>query len=1153
MKFTHLHVHSEYSLLDGSARVEDLAKKAKDLGMDSIALTDHGSMYGIIKFYKACKKEGIKPIIGSEIYVTDMDRREKSTRNRKYYHLVLLAENNKGYENLMKIVSTGFIDGFYYRPRVDYEILKKYSEGIIASSACIGGEIPSYIRCGNYEMARQKALFYRDIFGEGNFFLELQDHGMEEERLVNEGLIKLSKELNIDLIATNDSHYLEKSDAIAHDVLLCIQTGKTIQEENRMKFPSDEFYLKSLDEMYEIFEDQPQALENTQVIADRCNVDIEFHKTKLPHFDIPKGYTNETYLKELVVSGLKERYGTITEQIEERYMHEFNTIKEMGYIDYFLIVWDFVRFAKSKSIPVGPGRGSAAGSIISYALGITGIDPLEYDLLFERFLNPERVSMPDIDIDFCYERREEVIDYVKNKYGQDHVAQIVTYGTMAARMAIRDVGRAMDIPYGRVDQIAKMIPTDLNMTLDKALQVSKDLKNVYDNDLEAKRLIDISLSVEGLPRHTSTHAAGVLITGSSVTDYVPLTRNEEVLATQYDMIELEELGLLKMDFLGLRTLTVIDDTIKMVEENHNVKIQIDKIDKEDPNVLGLFARAETVGIFQFESSGMRSFLKELKADKFDNLVAANSLFRPGPMDQIPQYVKSKHDPTKIRYIHPKLSKILEPTYGCIVYQEQVMQIFQEIGGYSLGRADLVRRAMSKKQMSVMEEEREIFIYGLVDEVGNTQIDGAIKNGVDEKTANEIYDLMITFANYAFNKSHSVSYAQVAIETAYLKYYYPQEYMASLISSVVSQTNKVVEYLEEAKRLGIEILKPDVNKSFEKFSVEDSKIRFGLLGLKGLGRSCIETIIQARSGGDFKDLKDFIVRVSDIKVNALNKRAIESLIRSGSLDTIIPSRAKALAVYESVLRSHQTEQKRNVTGQVSLFAGLSEDKSYEELTYPNVPEFKKADLYEMEKDVTGVYISGHPLESYATTISKIQSFSIGQILHHDKTENHIYYDGRRVRLAGMVQKQNRILTKKNDLMAFVDLEDMVDIIECVVFPNIFNQRRDLLEEGSVIVVDGKLSVSDAEDTKIIVEDIKPISSYKKKEKLYIRMQSKNDISSINDVVDILNVYEGDTDVVFYFQDENTSKQNNKLKIDLDKINEISEDLTAYISQDDIVVN
>lgn len=1159
--FVNLHQHSEYSLLDGTTRIRDLVTRTKELGMNAVALTDHGNMYGIIEFYKTCLEEGIKPVIGAEVYVTNGSRFDKTPKNREYYHLILLAENNKGYENLMKIVSIGNVDGYYYRPRVDYETLEKYSSGLISTSACISGEVQRKILNRDYEGAREAALRLESIFGKGNFFLELQDHGMEEQKIVNEGVLKLSKETGIELVCTNDSHYTNKDDFISHDVLLCVQTGKTVNEEKRMKFPSNEFYLKSPEEMLELFSYAPEALENTQKIADRCNVEIEFHNTKLPHFDIPDGYTNESYLRELIENGLREKYGEISPKINERYEYEFQTISQMGYVDYFLIVWDFVRFAKEHDIPVGPGRGSAAGSIISYALSITDIDPLKHDLLFERFLNPERISMPDIDIDFCYERRDEVIDYVNEKYGAEKVAQIVTFGKMLAKGAIRDVGRALDIPYGKVDSIAKMVPDALGMNLERALQISPELKRAYEEDYEVKKIIDIALDVEGLSRHTSTHAAGVLITGSDVTDYVPLTRNGDIICTQYNMTELEELGLLKMDFLGLRTLTVIKDTVDLVRENQGIEIDLNNLDLENSEVLEMFTRGETLGIFQFESAGMRKFLKDLKPDVFEDLVAANSLFRPGPMDQIPKFIESKHDNSKISYIHKSLEEILKPTYGAIVYQEQVMRIVQDIAGYSLGRADLVRRAMSKKKMAEMERERKVFIYGEEDEDGNILIPGAIRNGVDEFSANKIYDLMIDFANYAFNKSHSVSYSVVAFQTAYLKHYYPSEYMAALISSVVSNTTQVVMYLDECKRLGIEVLRPDVNYSFEKFSVEDGKIRFGLLGLKGMGKGVINSIVEARKKGEFKNLKDFITRVSDIKENTLNKRAIEALIKSGSLDNIIPSRAKALAVFEDILSSHNAEAKRNVEGQFNLFTDyLKEDSTSYEINFPNIPEFPKKELYAMEKEITGIYLTGHPLGEYKDLITRINKHSISEIKYQDENLRYSFRDGERIILAGMIVNVNKVLTRKNDLMAHFTLEDLSDTIGVTIFPRQFSEYSRYLKEDSLIKLEGQLQLSDNDDPKILANKIEPIDERefekrikeKKNKVLYLKLDSRSNLDLFNKIVSILQNFRGDSEVVFYFEKEKSNIKNDYLKFDEDRIDELKYALYGMLEKSDIIL-
>ena len=896
-KFVHLHVHTEYSLLDGSIKIKNLMARVKELGMESIAITDHGSMFGVIQFYKEAKNKGIKPILGSEVYIAMDKYTDREPKDKNQYHLVLLAETNEGYQNLMKIVSEGYVNGFYYKPRVDHSILRKYSKGIIALSACLGGEISQHILNNNVEKAKEIALTYKDIFGENNFFIELQDYGLEEQRMVNRELIRISQETDIPLVATNDVHYLKKEDAVVHDVLLCIQTARTVDEEDRMKFPTNEFYLKSPEEMKNIFSDHLEALENTVKISHRCNVELDFDTLHLPEYKVPDGYTNIEYLMKLCFEGLQERYKEITPEVKDRFEYEFNVITQMGYTDYFLIVWDFIKFAKDNDIMVGPGRGSSAGSIISYALKIIDIDPLEYGLIFERFLNPERVSMPDIDIDFCYERREEVIQYVIDKYGIDHVAQIVTFGTMAARGAIRDVGRAINMPYGQVDYIAKQIPMELGMTISKALEVNKVLRDTYEDDEEVENLIDLAKAVEGLPRHTSTHAAGVVISKEPVTNYVPLLRNGEAITTQFNMIELEELGLLKMDFLGLRTLTVIRDAVNLIKENHKIKIDFNEISYEDPLVLEMFAKAETLGIFQFESPGMRAFLRELRPNVFENLIAANALFRPGPMNQIPQFVACKHDFSKIEYLHSRLIPILDMTYGCIVYQEQVMKIVRDMGGFTIGGADLVRRAMSKKKMDVMEKERKRFVYGETDENGEVIINGAIRNGIDEKAANKIYDLMIDFAKYAFPKAHSAAYAVVAYRTAYLKYYYPVEFMAALISSVMGNTNQVSLYIQECKRLGIDILSPDINESYNKFTVSQNKIRFGLSAVKNVGENFIKAIVKARESGRFKGFTDFIERIEKVDSSVMNKRAVESLIKCGAMDSLGANRAQLLSIFE----------------------------------------------------------------------------------------------------------------------------------------------------------------------------------------------------------------------------------------------------------------
>lgn len=1132
--FVHLHLHSEYSLLDGSTRISLLPKRVKELNMNAVALTDHGNMYGAIAFYKACKDEGIKPILGCEVYISKKDLSIKDKSNERY-HLILLAENNEGFKNIMKIVSIGFVNGYYYKPRIDKEVLKKYSKGIIATSACLGGEVQKLILNRDIEAAKKSALEYREIFGENNFFLELQDHGMPEQARVNRELINLSKELEIPLTVSNDVHYLNKDDAKSHDVLLCIQTGKTVNDENRMKFPSDEFYLKSPDEMAALFPENKDALENTVEIANRCNVDIKFHDLHLPDFSVPSEYTHEEYLKKLAVEGMYNRYENVTDEIKNRFEFEFNTIRDMGYVDYFLIVWDFIRYARKHEIQVGPGRGSAAGSVISFCLGITDVDPLKFDLLFERFLNPERVSMPDIDIDFCYERREEVIEYVNRKYGDSHVAQIATFGTMAARNAIRDVGRALDMSYAKVDYIAKQIPQALNMTIEKALEISESFKSIYEKEDDSKELIDMAIKLEGLPRHTSTHAAGVVISKDELTEYVPLTRNDKIIATQFNMIELEELGLLKMDFLGLRTLTVIRDAINLIEENYGKKISFEKFDYNDPDVLKMFARADTLGVFQFESSGMRAFLKELKPDEFSDLVAANALFRPGPMKQIPKFVGSKHDKSKISYLHPKLEPILKSTYGCIVYQEQVMQIVQQIGGYSLGRADIVRRAISKKKMKVMEEERKNFIYGNVEE----EVSGAIANGVDEKTANEIYDLIIDFADYAFNKSHSVAYSVVAYRTAWLKYYYPREFMAAQTSTYTNDIKQVSLYIEEIKRLGIEILPPNINYSFKNFTVEDGKIRFGLKAVKNVGNNLIDVIVKARDNGKFKSLKDFVDRINAIDKSALNKRAVESLIRCGAMDDFSGNRAQYLAIYEKVISSSSNTAKNNVAGQFSLFesSDVQED-------LPSLKDFSQKDKLDMEKEVVGIYISGHPLDPYRELIEKSADTDTNEIFEKYR-ENML--NNSKVKVGGILKAKKTMITKTNKMMAFAQLEDLFGTIELVIFPNVFSKYRELIEDENVVFVEGHFQESEIEEPKILVDKVSKIKMPTNK-KLYISVNSMRD-KNLREIRNILKDYSGNTPVIFY---EEESKKafgtENNLWIDEKLFEELRDELILFTEND-----
>ena len=1116
--FAHLHVHTEYSLLDGSIRIKDLISQTKALGMDSIAITDHGAMFGVVQFFQEAKKQGIKPILGSEVYVAINSRFDRDPKDKSQYHLVLLAKSNKGYENLMKVVSEGYVNGFYYRPRVDHEILEKYSEDIICLSACLGGEVQQQLLDNNYQKARETALLYDRIYGRGNFFLELQDHGIRVQVVVNEELRKLSRETGIPLVATNDVHYLRKEDARVHDVLLCVQTGKTVVDEDRMKFPSEEFYLKSPDEMEDLFPEDIAALMNTVDIAERCNVELEFGKLHLPSYKVPEGSDKEVYFRNLCIEGLRNRYHDITPEIMERFEYELSVITQMGYIDYFLIVWDFIKYARDNGIMVGPGRGSAAGSIVSYALNIIDIDPLEYGLLFERFLNPERITMPDIDIDFCYERREEVIQYVIEKYGADRVAQIATFGTMAARGAIRDVGRAVNMPYGEVDYIAKQIPAELGITIDRALEISKTLKTEYDENPETRQLIDLARAVEGLPRHTSTHAAGVVISKEPITKYAPLLRNNDAITTQYTMLELEELGLLKMDFLGLRTLTVIRDSVDLIKREHGREIDFSRLSMDDPKVLQLFARAETLGIFQFESAGMRAFLKELKADAFEDLIAANSLFRPGPMNQIPTFVACKHDPSLITYLHPTLEPILDVTYGCIVYQEQVMEIVRKLGGYSFGRADLVRRAMGKKKMDVMEKERRNFIYGQTDENGEILLTGAIRNGVDETTASRIFDLMIDFANYAFNKSHSAAYAVIAYRTAWLKVYYPVEFMAALISSIMGNTSQVSLYIQECKRLNIEVLPPDINHSEGKFTVDKARIRYGLSAVKNVGDNLINAIIQARNDGRFNSFTEFIERIEKTDSSVMNKRAVESLIKAGAMDSLGANRAQLLSIFEKTIDGIHSDRKRNLEGQFSLFDNGK--TSYDD-KLPDLREFPQNTLLQMEKEILGIYISGHPLMPYEREIKLLSTFSTADLISEGmdgQMEPAGARDGQRVAIAGLVIERKNKVTRNNNMMAFVTLEDLYGAIECIVFPAIYEKSSNLIEEDSIVFVEGRLSISEVEDPKIIVEKLSPIQKLNF-EKIYLKLQRSKRPDILGDVKGILSKYPGETPVYVFFEREN----------------------------------
>ena len=1024
MNFTHLHVHTEYSLLDGSNKINEYVARVKELGMNSAAITDHGVMFGCIDFYRAAKAAGIKPILGCEVYVAPGSRfdREIGQAEDRYYHLVLLAENNHGYENLMKIVSKAFVDGFYYKPRVDMDLLQEYHEGIIALSACLAGEVAKNITRGMYEEAKSAALRYEKIFGKGNFFLELQDHGIPQQQRVNQQLLRMSQETGIALVATNDVHYTYDTDAEAHDILLCVQTRKLLSDENRMRYEGGQYYVKSPEEMAELFPYIPEALENTQKIADRCEVEIEFGVTKLPKFDVPAPYTSWEYLNKLCYDGLKERYSGDLTELEKRLEYELGVIKTMGYVDYFLIVWDFIRFARDHDIMVGPGRGSAAGSLVSYTLGITKLDPIKYNLLFERFLNPERVSMPDIDVDFCFERRQEVIDYVVEKYGKDRVVQIVTFGTMAARGVIRDVGRVMDLPYAQCDAIAKMIPEELNITIDKALKMNPELKNLYTTDEMVKKLIDMSRRLEGLPRHTSMHAAGVVISQKSVDEYVPLARaSDGSIVTQFTMTTLEELGLLKMDFLGLRTLTVIQKAVKLIEKNKGISLDMDHVDYNDKAVYDMLGAGKTEGVFQLESAGMTSFMKELKPESLEDVIAGISLYRPGPMDFIPQYIEGKNNPDSIHFLCPQLEPILSATYGCIVYQEQVMQIVRSLGGYTLGRSDLVRRAMSKKKAAVMEKERQNFVYGNEEE----GVPGCVNRGISEEIANKIYEQMMDFAKYAFNKSHAAAYAVVAYQTAYLKCHFPVEFMAALMTSVIDNPPKVADYILSCRRMGIAILPPDINKGDSTFSVDGGGIRYGLSAIKSIGKPVIEAIVAERNQrGDFTSLRDFIERMTGKDVN---KKAIENFIKAGAFDELPGNRRQKMMVYAQILDSVVQEKKNMMAGQMSLFDLVSEEeKTAYEIRMPDVEEYPKEEKLAFEKEVLGIYISGHPLEEYETCWRKNISAVTTDFMPDEESGQPKVRDGQQVIVGGMITEKTIKYTKTNKVMAFLTLEDLLGL-------------------------------------------------------------------------------------------------------------------------------
>ena len=1113
MEFTHLHVHTEYSLLDGSSKIKEITSRAKELGMKSLAITDHGVMYGVIDFYKAAKEVGIKPILGCEVYVAPGSRFDKQPgeSESRYYHLVLLAENNTGYKNLMKIVSRGFTEGFYYKPRVDYEVLEQFHEGIIALSACLAGEVQRYLARGMYEAGCEAAKRYEGIFGKGNFFLELQDHGIPEQKYVNPQLIRMSQELGIDLVCTNDVHYTYAQDADAHDILLCIQTGKKVTDENRMRYDGGQYYLKSPEEMAELFPYVPQALENTCKIAERCNVEIEFGVTKVPHFEVPQGFDSWTYLNHLCNEGMKRRYPDADEEKKKRLEYELSVIHKMGYVDYFLIVWDYINYAKTHGIAVGPGRGSAAGSIVSYCLGITDIDPIKYSLIFERFLNPERVSMPDIDVDFCYERRQEVIDYVVEKYGKDCVVQIVTFGTMAARAVIKDVGRVLDLPYAMVDNIAKMVPREIGITIDKAIQENPDLRNAYENDAQVHDLIDKSKRLEGLPRHASMHAAGVLISQKAVDEYVPVaTGADGAVVAQFVMTTLEELGLLKMDFLGLRTLTVIQDAEKLARKK-NPEFSIDNINYEDKNVYDMISTGKCEGIFQLESAGMKNFMKELKPQSIEDLIAGISLYRPGPMDFIPQYIKGKNNPGDITYDCPMLEPILKPTYGCIVYQEQVMQIVRDLAGYSLGRSDLVRRAMSKKKTSVMEKERQNFIYGNPEE----NVPGCISNGIDEKTANKIYDDMIDFAKYAFNKSHAACYAVVAYQTAYLKTYYPVEFMAALMTSVVDNTDKVAGYIYACRQMNIQMLPPDVNTSDMEFSVEDNAIRFGLSAVKSLGRPTIKAIIDERNKSRFTSMQDFISRL----YTDLNKRTLENLIKSGAFDTFGNNRRQMMSVYARMLDNEAKQGKDAISGQMSLFDLVDEsEKSQFEIKMPDVSEYTKEDILAFEKEVLGVYVSGHPLDEYAAMWKKhISAMSTDFELDDETGEPKVKVDSKAT-IGGMIMAKSVKPTKTGQLMAYLTIEDLVGTVEVIVFPRTFSTYRNIIEGTDKLFITGRVNVNADENAKLICESVVPFEDVPRK--LWIRFASEEEyLKKAADLAEELKYSDGKDSIIIYCTKEN----------------------------------
>ena len=1127
MAFTHLHVHTEYSLLDGSNKIKEYVKRVKELGMDSAAITDHGVMYGVIDFYKACKAEGINPILGCEVYVAPNSRFDKELTGGedRYYHLVLLAENNKGYENLMKIVSRGFTEGYYYKPRVDMELLREYHEGIIALSACLAGEVQRYIQKGLVDEAKKAALKYQDCFGKGNYFLELQDHGLPEQKLVNTTLLQMSRELDIPMVVTNDVHYTYADDVKPHDILLCLQTGKKLSDEDRMRYEGGQYYVKSEEEMKGLFPYAWEAVENTQRIADRCHVEIEFGVTKLPKFDVPEGYNSWTYLNKLCYDGLKERYGDENapagetgQTLKERLDYELNVIQTMGYVDYFLIVWDFINYAKQNGIMVGPGRGSAAGSIVSYCLKITNIDPIRYNLLFERFLNPERVSMPDIDIDFCFERRQEVIDYVGRKYGQEKVVQIVTFGTLAAKGVIRDVGRVMDLPYAYVDSLAKMIPNELNITIDKALQMNPDMRKLYETDEQVKELIDMSRRLEGLPRHTSMHAAGVVICSRPAEELVPLSRGADgSITTQFTMTTIEELGLLKMDFLGLRTLTVLRDAVKLVKQSTGKEINLDQIDFDDKKVLASIGTGKTDGVFQLESAGMKNFMKELKPQNLEDIIAGISLYRPGPMDFIPKYIEGKSNFGTVTYLCPQLEPILAPTYGCIVYQEQVMQIVRDLGGYTLGRSDLVRRAMSKKKQAVMEKERANFVYGNPEE----GVPGCVANGIPENVASKIYDEMMDFAKYAFNKSHAACYAVVSYQTAYLKYYYPVEFMAALMTSVIDNPGKVAEYIMVCRSMGITILPPDINQGESGFSVNGNSIRYALTAIKSVGRPVIDAVVSERKErGAYTNLQDFITRMADKEIN---KKAIENFIKAGALDSLGGTRKQFMSAYVQIMDHIVHDRKNNMAGQISLFDIVDEsEKSSYDVRLPDVGEYSKDMILAFEKEVLGIYVSGHPLEEFEDLWRRgITNTTADFVLEEESGETRVR-DNASCTIGGIISNKKIKYTKNDKIMAFLQIEDLVGTVEVIVFPRDYEKNSMKLLEDNKVFIKGHVSLEEDRDGKVICEGITAFDEIPKK--LWIKFPTMEAYqASSNELLQTLQTSDGHDSVVIYIEEAKAMKK------------------------------